>query len=223
MASEDLDTKTGMELLEEQKEKEARAFERHLQSLPLAITSNQILEAEKEYFDENVRKFKFLDDAKKRLLLPSDYQDIGNKKFIKKSGAKKLASAFKISTQILEHWESEHNWGTDKDIVKTKVGSYERNVDMTGLGREIIVTVRARAVRRVMVTDKTSGRTIEVEMESCEAMASCSNYELAQKKAQNYNYHNILATAETRATNRAILNLLGGEVSAEEVFRDEEV
>lgn len=197
-------------------------FEKYADSLP-AYTSGDVLQAEKEWFEDTVNKFKWLDKAKKELLIDSDYQSIGTKKFIKKSGAKKLASAFHISTSILERIESSRDWkDTPETITTMAAGGRNIAVRTTGIGTEIIITVRARAVKKVLIRDSLSGKTFEVEMESCEALASCSNYELAQKKAQNYNYHNILTTAETRATNRAILNLLGGDVSAEEVFMDEE-
>jgi hypothetical protein len=192
-------------------------FEEYAKSLP-ALTKDSVLLAEKEWFEENVNKFKWLDKAKKELLLESDYQSIGAKKFIKKSGAKKLAAAFKISTQILETREVEKEWSSNAGYVEGKTG----RVQATGTGKEVIVIVRARAVRRLTVNDPKNNRSVEIELESCEALAACSNYELAQKKAQGYNYHNVVTTAETRATNRAILNLLGGEVSAEEVFADEE-
>jgi len=189
-------------------------FNRYLKTLP-PINSKDVIEAEKEWFENEVTKFKWLEKAKKELLNESDFQDIGGKKFIKKTGAKKLASAFHISTEILDVREVIHDWGNNAQYITS---NRNRNIPETGIGKEIIVIVKARAVKKALI--KKDNQTIELELDSCEAMASCSNYELAQKKGQDYNYHNILATAETRATNRAILNLLGGDVSAEEITYD---
>jgi len=45
----------------------------------------------------------------------------------------------------------------------------------------------------------------------------------AYEKHQPYKFHNIIATAETRAKSRCALDMLSGDVSFEEITFDEEV
>jgi len=112
---------------------------------------------------------------KERLLTASDYQTIKGKTCIKKSGFRKLACAFGISTEITR----ENRINFEKYFV------YE-------------VTCRATA---------PNGRFVE-------ACASCSSIEKDFAHLEN----DVRATAQTRASNRAISDLIGwGEVSAEEL------
>jgi hypothetical protein len=207
-----LDIRTGKELAEAEAGKKRRmpSFEEYKSTLEFK-TPKEILEEEKAWFDKTVNELKWLNQAKKNLLLPTDYQSISGKSFIKKSGVKKLALAFGISTMILEHIPFEKKWSNDIEIIqvtRTKNGKSEIvNVKATGKGTETGWSVRARAIRKDGVF--------------CEALAICTNYELASKKFQDYNEQNILGTAETRATDRSIMNLLGGEVTFEEVLFDD--
>ncbi|MGC8580559.1 MAG: hypothetical protein ACP5MB_10970, partial [bacterium] len=57
-------------------------FKKYLQTLP-PITSKDVFEAEKEWYENTVSKFKWLEKAKKELLNDSDFQKIGNRRFIK--------------------------------------------------------------------------------------------------------------------------------------------
>ena len=112
---------------------------------------------------------------KERLLTENDYQTIKGKTCIKKSGFRKLACAFWISTEITK----ENRINFEKSFV------YE-------------ITVRATAPNWRFV----------------EACASCSSIE----KEFNHLENDVRATAQTRACNRAISDLIGGwEISAEEL------
>lgn len=115
---------------------------------------------------------------KQMLLTENDYQIIKWKSCIKKSGFRKLACAFWISTEITR----ENRINFEKHFV------YE-------------VTCRATA---------PNGRFVE-------ACASCSSIEKDFAHLEN----DVRATAQTRASNRAISDLIGwGEVSAEELSDD---
>lgn len=123
-----------------------------------------------------------------KLLVPSDYQKIKNKKtgeitkFKKKSAWRKYRNAFKISTEII-----------DREIIKNK----------QGIVQEATFVVRATSPRG----DYT------------DAYGNCSRFEKTVFQKPN---HDIPATAQTRATNRAISDLIGaGEVSAEEATFNE--
>ena len=187
-------------------------FDKYLETIPVNVNQDKVLQAEKEWFEENVAKSRWLEKAKIGILGEEDFQNIGGKKFIKKSGVKKLANAFHISVSILKKEEHIIDWGSTPQ--KT-----DKGVIMTPAGKELIIEVTARAERRLMITD-TTGKTYDVVVDVVEETSACSSTELATKKGQAYNYHNILTTACTRATDRAIMNCIGGSVTAEEVDAD---
>lgn len=136
------------------------------------------------------------------VLNEDDYQKIWGqpKPFKKKSGVKKLQTFFGLKVEIVD------------DAVRDDLGDGHFGF-----------RVKARATA-------PNGRSVE-------ALAACSTLEerfdlipkdnddveskawaLKVRKANARSYHDVLATAETRATNRAVLNLIGaGEVSAEEM------
>ena len=212
---EEIEFKPASELaLDEIDKKYSKAtFDKYLETIPVSVNQDKVLQAEKEWFEENVAKSRWLEKAKLGILGVEDFQNIGGKKFIKKSGVKKLANAFHISVSILKKEEHIIDWGSTPQ--KT-----DKGVIMTPAGKELIIEVTARAERRLMITDNTTGKTYDVVVDVVEETAACSSTELATKKGQAYNYHNILTTACTRATDRAIMNCIGGSVTAEEVDAD---
>ena len=212
---EEIEFKPASELaLDEIDKKYSKAtFNKYLETIPVSVNQDKVLQAEKEWFEENVAKSRWLEKAKLGILGVEDFQNIGGKKFIKKSGVKKLANAFHISVSILKKEEHIIDWGSTPQ--KT-----DKGVIMTPAGKELIIEVTARAERRLMITDNTTGKTYDVVVDVVEETAACSSTELATKKGQAYNYHNILTTACTRATDRAIMNCIGGSVTAEEVDAD---
>lgn len=125
--------------------------------------------------DTIVEAYNEYNRLKERLLTENDYQTIKGKTCIKKSGFRKLACAFWISTEITK----ENRINFEKSFV------YE-------------ITVRATAPNWRFV----------------EACASCSSIE----KEFNHLENDVRATAQTRACNRAISDIIwGGEISAEEL------
>ena len=125
--------------------------------------------------DTIVEAYNEYNRLKERLLTENDYQTIKGRTCIKKSGFRKLACAFWISTEIMK----ENRINFEKSFV------YE-------------ITVRATAPNWRFV----------------EACASCSSIE----KEFNHLENDVRATAQTRACNRAISDLIwGGEISAEEL------
>ena len=132
-------------------------------------------------------------ELKKKIIEKEDIQKIGNKEFLKKSFWRKLATFFNLSIDIVEE---------KKEI----------------LGRTLLYNFTVRATA-------PNGR-------STTAVGSCDCYEKATRQGEIYvdargqkakpnSIHNTRSTAETRAINRAISNLVGGgEVSAEEVERE---
>lgn len=114
----------------------------------------------------------------------------GNKYFKKKSAWRKLGRHFGVSTEIVH---KERGWETDE---RTGDRFYYAEVHVRGTAPwgQFMVAVGACDTRESRFTGRNSAQ----------ALAKMGN--------------DVLATAETRATNRAISNLIAaGEVSAEEV------
>jgi hypothetical protein len=137
-----------------------------------------------------IEAWKQYDELKQSIVTDKDVQVIQGNKFLKKSYWRKVATFFNLTTEIVEE--------SKEQVGKTLVWHF---------------TVKAVA---------PNGR-------SAIGVGSCDIYEKAiytpdgyvtnkGSKATPNTLHNTRSTAETRATNRAISNLVGGgEVSAEEV------
>lgn len=140
--------------------------------------------------DKIAEAFQAYQEMKLRLLNDDDYQNIQGKRFPKKSAWRKMSVAFGCSVEV------------------QKV-THERNEQ----GRIVRTEVVARATA-------PNGRYSD-GLGSCDLFEKCSdrcepncNGSVHFSHAQ----HDIPATAETRAKNRALSDLFGfGEVSAEEV------
>lgn len=137
------------------------------------------------------------EDLKKKIVKDSDVQDISGKKFLKKSYWRKIKTFFNLSVSVVS-----------ENYVNLPNGDFAFNFVM-----------RASAPNGAFA----------------DAAGSCTAYDKAKWDAQTgkflkkgykgawevavpNSYHNVRATAETRAFNRCVSNLVGGgEVSAEEV------
>lgn len=140
--------------------------------------------------EQAVAAWKIYQEMKNAIQDEEDVQEIRGRKYLKKSYWRKVATFFNLSTEVVEE-KSEK------------------------LGNTFVWHFTVKATH-------PNGR-------SAIGTGSCDMYEKATYKNGEYvdNYdrpakpnslHNIRTTAETRATNRAISNLVGGgEVSAEEV------
>lgn len=138
-------------------------------------TTPQITLRPIQSIDTIVEAYNEYNRLKERLLTPSDYQTIKGKTCIKKSGFRKLACAFGISTEITR----------------------ENRIDFENY---FIYEVTCRAT-------SPNWRFVE-------ACASCASNEKDFAHLEN----DVRATAQTRASNRAISDLIGwGEVSADEL------
>lgn len=143
-----------------------------------------------------------------RILGKDDYQTYEGKPRKKKSAWRKLATAFNVSTRVVE-----------KEIERDT----ERNV------LSAFFTVEAQAGNRVTngsgyceVTEKCcAGKTGKKCRKAAWKGHYCCESGCDGRKHWSHANHDIIATAETRAKNRAIADLIGcGEVSAEELTDD---
>ena len=176
----EIEVKTGLQLSEESKKRGKPSFKAYATTLP-SKTPTEVLLEEKAWFDKTIDELRWLNEAKKRILSKSDYQDIGSKMFIKKSGVKKLALAMGISVEIVDRMITETTWGDKVETIPYQSRTGTRLVSVSARGKEVLWHVRARATRKDGVF--------------CEALAICSNYELAIKKGQDYNPQSILGLA----------------------------
>lgn len=146
--------------------------------------------------------FKEHQELVKRLLDDSDYQEIQGKKFPKKSAWRKLAVAYGVSFEIVDRGTvlDDDSQVTRADFVVRATAPNGRFADGWG-ACSAYERCCAKECRRNHKHCKAA------EGDLCEGRIHFSHAE-----------HDIPATAETRAKNRAASDLFGmGEVSAEEV------
>jgi hypothetical protein len=153
---------------------------------------------------EALANWKAFQDLKKSLLDGSDYQAISQSKlingqwvsekksFIKKSGWRKLATAFNLSDEIVKEERKDY---PDMEY-KTKVGQDVKIEKKAGFVIE--ATAKATAMNGRYAT----------------GVGSCSSNERGFAHLE----HDVRSMAHTRAKNRAISDLIGGgEVSSDEI------
>ena len=139
------------------------------------------------------------------LLEESDYQMIGNKKAKKKSAWRKLATAFRITDEVIDEdltFDETNQIVTAKYTVRATLPNGRSTI---GVGVcSIYDKIRYKATGKFSADTETP-----------------SNFELRGRFS--HAEHDVPSTAHTRAKNRAIADLIGaGEVSAEELSDFEE-
>ena len=145
-------------------------------------------------------------EAIKALLTPEDYQTIANKDFKKKSAWRKLATAFRISDEIV-------NEQLEYDDINQIVRARYRVRCTLPNGRT------AEGVGVCSIFDKIRYNPTKNNPADTETP---SNFELRGRFSNAE--HDVPSTAHSRAKNRAIADLIGaGEVSAEEMEEPKKV
>lgn len=145
-------------------------------------------------------------EAIKALLTPEDYQTIANKDFKKKSAWRKLATAFRISDEIV-------NEQLEYDDINQIVRARYRVRCTLPNGRT------AEGVGVCSIFDKIRYNATKNNPADTETP---SNFELRGRFSNAE--HDVPSTAHSRAKNRAIADLIGaGEVSAEEMGEPKKV
>lgn len=174
------------------------------ESLPTADDRNSIVKPV-ENLDEVVETYAQFDKLKEKLLDSDDLTKIGDNIHVNKSGWRKIATAFNLSVETVDHRRT-----IDEGIVR--------------------YTIVARAVAPNGKVTTSSGSCASNESNFMEAGApddgnpddhddyfKIDGKWRRLKDPKEVDEHSIMATAETRAKNRAISDLVGGgEVSAEE-------
>lgn len=188
---------------------------------PVEQQSADLIQPVSDDLDEIKQTFDKFQEIKSELLEAEDRQSISGNVFIKKSGWRKIATAFNISTETISEERVETD-GVIKWTVKA-VATAPNGVEATGIG---------------MATSNESNFTEKLqEKESKDQTREdiAINYDLALedvvwvdgafrrvKAPREVNEHNLITLASTRAKNRAISDLVGGgEVSQEEMTAED--
>lgn len=138
----------------------------------------------------------------------SDYQEFydsktkSRKRFKKKSAVKKLQTFFGVEVTVKE-------WARDE-------------MPDGHFGFRVVASAKARNGRVVEATGACSTIEERFDIQPFDDESE-SKFAYRQRKALARAYHDVLSTAETRATNRAVMNCIGvggGEVTADEINRD---
>lgn len=149
---------------------------------------NPLVLAKPEFAVKSMRSFQ---DLKEQLLdKEADVQVISGKSYIKRSGWRKIALGFNISTAVLSVEREQRTIDVETKGKRTEQVAY-------------VVRVKARATA-------PNGRFSE-------EIGACQTEELLKQRMEP-TIHNLETKATTRAINRAISNLVGGgQVSADEL------
>jgi len=145
--------------------------------------------------EEAKKSWDAYENMKAVIKTPSDFMVIEGKAFLKKSYWRKMATFFNLDVEIVEE---------DNEVIG-KTFAYHFTVKATAPnGRSAIGTGSCDAYEGAVLKEGTYYKYNKI-----------NGWQLAAART----IHVIRTTAETRATNRAISNLIGGgEVSAEEMI-----
>ena len=164
------------------------------------------LQEVKEVYDQ-------FEAMKENLLQSADKQTIGsgsNKStFITKSGWRKIATAFNVTVEVVEK-EKTISDGVLTWKVKARASAPNGKAAESWSACASNESNHMEYLKKVSDEDKADEDVFKVDGKWRRL-----------KKPREVNEHDIIATAETRAKNRAISDLVGGgNVSAEEVTKD---
>lgn len=191
---------------EEQEPKEATP----VQSPPPKAESENVLVRPVDDIEEVAELYDQFETIKDKLLDSGDTTSIQSNIHVNKSGWRKIATAFNLSVEVIdsELWEED-------GIVKARV--LARATAPNGkVSTEIAMCASNES------NHMEAGKPSEGEPEDHPDYFHIDGKWRRLKDPREVNEHNILATAATRAKNRAISDCVGGgEVSAEEITKED--
>jgi hypothetical protein len=160
--------------------------------------------------DEAIKVWDAYEDLKSKIVKDSDIQKIEGKDFLKKSYWRKIATFFNLSVEVVEERK--------EALGKTFVWHFTCKAIHQPTGRYAIGVGSCDAYEKAVLVDGEYMKKGKVTKWGKTKDGKSFPEEFQWEKATPNSIHNIRATAETRAFNRAVSNLVGGgEVSAEEV------
>lgn len=188
-------------------------------SRPVPQSENSLIQPVSDISDV-VSLYDRFEEIKSELLDKEDTTSIQGNVHVNKSGWRKIATAFNLSVEIVDH----EIWVED-GIVKARVvaratapnGKVSTEIGMCASNEANSMTrLEGNAeVSKDQVSEKYGGFDEEDILLVDSAWRGLHD-------PREVNEHNILATAATRAKNRAISDCVGGgEVSAEEITKED--
>lgn len=162
--------------------------------------------------DRVVELYDQFDELKSKLLSNEDLTKIGQNVHVNKSGWRKIATAFNVSIETVGA-EVE----TENGVVKAKV----RAIASVPNGKKSSAWGVCASNESNHMEKLTTNKNADLEEHIGDRDGEALWIDKAWRRLRpprEVNEHNLVATAETRAKNRAISDLVGGgEVSAEEM------
>lgn len=182
-----------------------------LEVVPVTPDDTNSLVRPVEDIDKVAELYDQFEEIKKKLLKKGDTTAIQGNIHVNKSGWRKIATAFNLSVEIVDR----EIW-TENGVVKAEVMA--RATAPNGkVSTEIAMCASNESNHMVIMKGITDE---EAEMRG-DALKIDGKWRKLKDPIE-VNEHNILATAATRAKNRAISDCVGGgEVSAEEITADD--
>lgn len=171
-------------------------------------------------------------DLKSEVLDPSsDQQSIGGNVFVTKSGWRKIATAFNVSVEVVDKdtWTDRVADGYEIYHAQIKARAEAPNgKSTTAVGvcssneSNFLRTLNVDGNASIEAAGKEASKYVASSTVPPEIVVHIDNRWRMIKPLAEVNVHDIIATASTRAKNRAISDLVGGgEVSAEEVSKED--
>lgn len=194
-------------------EEESIEMERDETDVPVPDDRNSLIQPVED-IDEVVAVYKQFEEIKEKLLdTEEDITEISGNYHINKSGWRKIATAFNLSLEVI-NTESRVKAGIVKYFVTARAVA-PNGKSTTGSG---MCASNESNFMRKLVDDDASLERVQEEARDIENVLNVDGWYRELKYPREVNEHNVMATAETRAKNRAISDLVGGgEVSAEEM------
>lgn len=157
------------------------------------------------------------EEIKEELLDHStDIAKISGEPHVKKSGWRKIATAFNVSTELVDSGKEIENGVIKYQAVVRAEAPNGKTATATGMaGSNESNFMRSRGRKGEMSDQRIK------KLEKKDDVLLIDGAYRGLKDPREVNDHNVMALAETRAKNRAISDLVGGgEVSAEEMTAD---
>lgn len=185
-----------------------------------ADTDSGILQPATDNIEEIARVYEKYEQVKTKILNDQDRQSIGGSLFIKKSGWRKIATAFNVSVSIVEREQVKEDGVLTWRVKAAAEAPNGKRAEAFGScsSNESNFMIRlgdSWEEAKSELRGYKKGDTDSINKD--DVMKIDGSWRLL-RSPREVSSHDILATASTRAKNRAISDLVGGgEVSAEEI------
>lgn len=223
MSSEEDDFLSGVDEEEEDNEEEVVDVEAtevetvHKEPAPTEEENGGVLQPASSNLEDIAETYQAFEEIKTELLTPADRQKISGNVFIKKSGFRKIATAFNVSVEVIDK---------EREI-REGVLTWRVTARASAPNGKSVESIGSCASNESNHMEKVADNLSQIDAHDHysrddEEIMKVEGKWRRLRSTKAVKEHDILATAETRAKNRAISDLVGGgEVSAEELDKME--